>query len=213
MSELNEDQIFARLKELSQVEPTPESANRTMRKIRDTLMKEQDEYVSTTANSRKALYMVSIAKFAVAASILVCFGFLVGRLSAPKPLDVEELRITLESSIKKSIEPSIKEDLSEQMNVQMESVVAANLNVLKEELRQQVHSDLTEFAAQTAIASRTLTDRRFGELIDLIEAARQRDREQIEDALMLIRRQTTKFGTGLVALAAQADEVLRTKQN
>ena len=37
MSKLNEDQILARLKELSQIEPTPEATGRTIQKVRDIL--------------------------------------------------------------------------------------------------------------------------------------------------------------------------------
>lgn len=213
MSQLNKDQIFTWLKEVSQIEPSPEAAGRTKRKIRDILIKEQNEYVKTGGNTRKVLFMVSVVKFAVAALIFIGFGFFAGRLSVPKPVDIRELQTALESSLKESLESSIEEDLSEEMNIRLESVVATNFNSLKEELRQQVHNDLAEFTAQTAIASRTLTERRFNELIDLIEAARQRDREQIEAALMQIRRQTTKFGTGLIALATQTDEALRTRKN
>jgi parvulin-like peptidyl-prolyl isomerase len=213
MSQLNKDQIFNWLKEISQIEPSPEAAGRTKRKIFDILIKERNEYVKTGANTRKALFMVTIVKFAVAALIFIGFGFFAGRLSVPKPVDIKELQTVLESSLKESLESSIEENLSEQMNMRMESVVATNFSTLKEELRQQVHNDLIEFTAQTAIASRKLTERRFNELIDLIEAARQRDREQIEAALMQIQRRTTKFGTGLIALAAQTDEALRTKQN
>lgn len=213
MSKLNEDQILTRLKELSQVEPAPEATGRSIQKIRDILMKEQDDYIGSGANTRKALFMVLIAKFAVAALIFVGFGFFAGRLSVPKPVDIEELRVTLESSIQSSLEPAIKQEVLGEVREQWTSALTANNTMLKEELQRQVSRDLNEFGARTIAASRILTEQRFRELIELIEAARERDRRQIEAALSQIRQQTTKFGNGLVALATQTDEALRTKQN
>jgi hypothetical protein len=213
MSKLDENQILARLEELSHLEPTSEATGRTVRKIRDILMKEQDEYVGSGVNTRKALLMVSIAKFAVAALIFVGFGFFAGRLSAPKPLDMNELQVALESSIKSSLEPLIKQDVLVEFEERLVSALNENNTLLKDELQQQVDRDLNEFAARTVTASRNLTEQRFRELIDLIEAARERDRRQIEAALSQIRQQTTRFGSGLVALVTQADEALRTKQN
>ena len=213
MSKQNEDQILARLKELSQVEPTPEATGRTIQKVRDILMKEQGDYVVSGANTRKALLIVSIAKFAVAALIFVGFGFLAGRLSAPKPPDMKELQATLESSIKSSLEPVIKQDVLGEFEERLMSALNKNNMLLKDELQQQVGRDLNELAARTVAASRNLTEQRFRELIELIEAARERDRRQIEAALSQILQKTTKFGNGLVALATQTDEALRTKQN
>lgn len=213
MSKLNEDQISNYLEALSKIEPGTEATDHALQQVRDKLISQQNMCAESNTHSSGTLLGITILKLAAAAVILISLGYVVGHITAPRPMDVEELQAALESSLRESLEPAIRRDLTEQMNRQMESVVAANFNELKEELRQQVHNDLAEFAAQTAIASRALTERRFNELIDLIEAARQRDREQVEAALMEIRRQTTKFSTGLVALAAQTDEALRTKQN
>lgn len=213
MSKPNENEILARLKELSQIEPSSEATSRAVQKVRALLMKEQDEYVSSGMNTRRALFAVAIAKFAAAAIIFVGFGFLAGRLSAPRPLDMKELQVAMEASLKPSLESSITQDVLEQVQEELTSVLTANNAVLKDEFQRQVNQDLTEFAAQTIATFRTLSEQNFNELVDLIEEARQRDRRQVEAALSQIRQQTTKFGTGLVALATQADEILRTQQN
>ena len=213
MSKQNEDQILSRLKELSQVEPAPEVTGRTMQKVRDIVMKEQNERVGSGANTRKALLIVSIAKFAVAALIFVGFGFFAGRLSVPKPTDIEELQVALEGSIKSSLETEIKQDVLGEFEERLVSVLNKNNTLLKEELQRQVSRDLNEFGARTVAASRNLTEQRFREVIELIEAAREHDRRQMEAALSQILQKTTKFGNGLVALATQTDEALRKKQN
>jgi hypothetical protein len=189
MSKLNDDEILARLKELSNIKPTTESTDRAVQKIRELLLTQQNEPVVTIVSSHKATIIIAIAKFAAAAVIFVGFGFLAGRLSAPKPINMEQLQAALETSLKPSLESAIKQDVLQQLNV-----------------------DLTNLTSQTLAACRTINDQRFRDTIDLLEAARQRDRQQIETALAQIRQQTTKFGTGLVALAAQTDEILRTQE-
>ena len=198
MSQISEDQIHDRLKRLSQVEPTKESADRAMQRVRDTLMSEK-----TIPKLRLRLPHI-VAKLAAAAVIMIGAGFIAGRLSAPEPLDVEALQAALESSLKSSLVPAIRQELLSDMDDRWQSTLAASNAKVKDELARQVRRDLTEFAAQTLAASGTRTDQRLMELIQLIEAARIQDRRRMAAAFDYIE---SRFGNGLVTLAARTDEL------
>ncbi|MFZ2146477.1 MAG: hypothetical protein WAV28_04580 [Sedimentisphaerales bacterium] len=212
MSKINENQIEHRLKVLSQIKPSSEATNRAIQRVRDALINEEKSRQGTSPGILQAVFKSPIMKFAVAAVLLLAVGYATGRLSAPEPLDVEELKVALESSLKASLEPTIRQDLIVQLNEQWQSAFAANCAQLKDELQQQVRRDLTEFAAQTLAASGTLTNQRLMELIQLIETARRRERQQITAALEQIEQEKIQLRNGLLAVAAQTNELLGTKQ-
>ncbi|KPL24624.1 MAG: hypothetical protein AMJ75_03210 [Phycisphaerae bacterium SM1_79] len=217
MSKIDENEIQRRLKRLSQIEPSCEASDRAVKRVRDTLTSERASQTRNNMPIWTAVFRGSIAKFAAAVVLLVGAGYTVGRLSAPQPIDVEQLRADLELSLKASLEPTIRQDLVKQMDRRWESLFTASCVQLKEELHQQVRRDLTEFASQTLAASRTLTDRRLIELIQLIEDARMRDRWRVAEALEQIElnrlQDRTNFGKGLQTLVTQTAEWRRTEQN
>ncbi len=198
MSQIDENQIHDRLKRLSQIEPAKEAADRAMKKVRDTLMSDQ-----AIPKLRLRLPPI-VAKLAAAAVLMIGAGYIAGRVSAPKPLDVQELRAALESSLKSSLVPAIRQELLSEMDERMQSTLTASHAQIKDELSRQVRRDLTEFAAQTLAASGTRTDQRLMELIRLIEAARVQDRQRMAAAFDYIE---SRFGGGLVTLAARTDEL------
>ncbi len=207
MSKIDENEIRRRLKLLSQIEPTPEAARRATERVRDTLVNKEKRREST--RMWRAIIKRPMTKLAAAAILLICLGYAVGRLSAPQPPDVEQLRSALETSLKSSLE--------EEMNRRWQPVFAASCVQLKDELHQQVRRDLAEFADQILTASGSLTEQRLMELINLIEAARKQDRRRVATALEQIQlnrlQDKTLFGNGLVTLAARTDELLGTKEN
>jgi hypothetical protein len=211
MSKIDENQIHRQLKALSQIEPGSEATGRAIQRVRDTLINEKSRQSSGTRIWR-TVFKSPIAKFAAAAVLLIAVGYATGRLSAPPPLDVEELKAALETSLKSSLEPAIRQDLLEQMNNRWQSAFAAGCAQIKEELQRQVRRDLTEFAVQTLAASGTLTNQRLMELIQLIEATRRRERQQIEAAFEQIEQEKIQLRNGLLAVAAQTNELLSTKQ-
>ena len=215
MSKIDENKIHSRLKILSQIKPSSEATGRAIQRVRDTLVSEKSQHSAGTRIWR-TVFKSPIAKLAAAAVLLISVGYATGQLSAPEPLDMEEFKASLESSLKSSLEPAIRQDLFEQMNDRWQSAFAAGCAQLKEELQRQVHRDLTEFAAQTLAASGTLTNQRLMKLIQLIEAARMQDRKRIEVALEQIElnrlQDKTRFGNSLVTLAAQTNELLGTKE-
>ena len=216
MSKIDENKIHHRLKILSQIEPGSEATGRAIQRAQDTLINEEKTRQCAGTRIWRTVFKSPIAKFAAAAVLLLAVGYATGRLSAPPPLDVEEFKAALESSLKSSLGPAIRQDLLEQLNERWQSAFAAGCAQIKEELQRQVRRDLTEFAAQTLAASGSLTNQRLMELIQLIEAARMQDRKRIEAALEQIElnrlQDKTRFGNGLVTLAAQTNELLGTKE-
>ena len=212
MSKNYENQTDHRLKILSQIEPSSKATNRAIQRARDTLVNKEKSQQRVSSRIWRNIFKSPITKFAAAAVLLIAVGYATGRLSAPQPLDVEELKAALETSLKASLEPVIRQDLIAQLNKQWQSAFALNSAQLKEELHQQVRRDLTEFAAQTLAASGTLTNQRLVELIRLIEAARIRERQQVAAALQQIEQEKIQLRNGLLAVAAQTNELMGTKQ-
>lgn len=194
MSKTGENEVLRRLKRLSQVEPASEATHRALKGVRDALAQRQKGRESTVKRMRQAVINRSVARLAAAAILLMGAGFLVGHLSAPQPMNVEQLRA----------------DLIQQMNRQWESILEARHAQLREEIYRQVRRDLTEFAAQTLAASKDVTDQRLAELIRLIEAARMRDRWRVAAALEQIEldrlQDKTQFRNGLKMLVSQTSE-------
>ncbi len=212
MSKIDENKIDHRLKILSQIEPSSKATNRAIQRARETLINENKSRQGTNTRIWRNILNSPITKFAAAAVLLIAVGYATGRASAPEPLDVEELKASLERSLKASLEPAIRQDLIAQLNGQWQFAFAANSAQLKEELHQQVRRDLTEFAAQTLAASGALTNQRLTELIRLIEAARIRERQQVAAALEQIEQEKIQFRNGLLAVAAHTNELLSTKK-
>ena len=211
MPKNDENKIDHRLKILSQIEPSSKATDRVIQQVRDTIVNEEKSQQRANARIWRNIFKSPITKFAAAAVLLITVGYTVGRVSTPEPLDVEELKATLESSLKASLEPAVRQDLIAQLNEQWQSAFAANSIQLKEELQQQVRRDLTEFAAQTLAASGALTNQRLMELIRLIEAARIRERQQVAAALGQIEKDKIRLENGLLAIAAQTNELISTK--
>jgi hypothetical protein len=212
MSKNDENQIDHRLKILSQIEPSSKATNRAIQRARDTIVNKEKSQQRANARIWRNIFKSPITKFAAAAVLMIAVGYTVGRASAHLTLDVEELKAALESSLKASLEPAIRQELIEQLNNQWQSAFAVNSAQLKEELHQQVRRDLTEFAAQTLAASGTLTNQRLIELVQLIEAARIRERQQVSAALEQIEQEKIQLRNGLLAVAARTNELLSTKQ-
>ena len=213
MSTIDDNQIHNRLKILSQIEPSSESTDRAVQRTRDALLNKENTRQYTGATIWRDIFRNPIIKFAAAAVLMIGFGYIGGRLSAPQPLDAEELWTTLESSLRTSLEPALREGLTKEMNERWQTAFTANCAQLKDELQQQVRRDLMEFATQTLAASGTMTNQRLMELAQLIEAARIKDRERIETAFKQIEFNQTQLGKSLLAIASRTNELQDTQQN
>jgi hypothetical protein len=206
MSEKKE-QIRYRLKILSQIEPSPEAAQRAVQNVRETLTnsKQENESIGT-----KIIRMVSnghVVKFAAAAILLIVVGFIVGRFFSPEQ-NIEALQA--------SLVPAVTQNVLAQINDQWQKEYARNYTQIKDELSRQMSQEMAEFTEQTLAASSTITDQRVKELIQLIEAARVKDRQWIAAALEQIeinRRQDNARIGSLVTFAAQTNQSQRIEQN
>lgn len=159
-------------------------------------------------------------RWAAAAALLIAAGYVAGRVSAPRPLDREQLFVSLKSSL----EPAIRLSLAEQTKRDMGLALASNnarfskeLAQFKEKLNAQHRRDLNEFAAKTLVISGAATDQRLRELIISIDSTQRQDRYRFAAALSQIEsnrlQDKTRLRHSMAGLAAlTATELHRTKQ-
>ena len=214
MSTINDDLIHDRLEALSQAGPTQEATDRAMQKARDALKADEARRVGPALSGAERVAppsFPSLVKLAAAAVLMIGLGYLGGRLSAPAPVNAEQLRADIESSLRASLEPAIRQDLLKEMDTRWESAFATRSVELKDEFQQQVRRDLMEFAAQTLTYANNQTNQRLDELARQIYAARVQDRQRAAEAFqylesnrLLDRRQ---LGSGLVTLASRTNEL------
>lgn len=207
MSIINEDRIRDRLKALSQTGPAREATDRAMQKVRDALTADEARRVgfSPPINVGGASPTLRLMKLAAAAVLMIGLGYLGGRLSAPAPLDAEQLRADIESSLRATLEPAVRQDVLKEVDARWDSAFAARSVELKDELQHQVRRDLMEFTTQTLAYAGNQTEQRLAELIQVIEAARMQDRQRVAEAFDYMG---SRFGNGLVTMAAHTNELL-----
>lgn len=193
MSNIDDNQIHQRLERLSKIKPRQEATDQAVQRVRDTLT--TNEKAITRPHFR---LLPSIAKMASAAVLLIGIAFLAGRLSAPKPLDDDALQAT------------IRQELLDEMENRLQSALVSQRDMLRQELHQQVGHDMKLFAEQTLTTIGNLTDQRFMEFARMVEAARIKDRQRVAAAFEYMG---SRFGDGLVTLAAHTNELQRTEQN
>ena len=200
MSQIDENQIHDRLKRLSQVEPGKEASDRAMQKVRDALIADEGRRVGLAPPSLIGRLM----KLAAAAVLMIGAGFIGGRLSAPEPLDVQELQAALESSLKSSLKPAIKLELLDEIDNRLQLALKADRDTLKQDLHQQVRRDLEAFAEKTLTTVSNLTDQRLMDFARIIEAARIKERQRVAAAFDYMG---SRFGDGMVTLAARTNDL------
>jgi len=209
MSQIDENEIHERLKRLSQVEPAKEATDRAMHKVRDTIGRGRPMCLPwvTTRGYPYGLPLI-VAKLAAAAVLMIGAGFIGGRLSAPEPLDVQLLQAALESSLKSSLVPTIQQEFLSRTEERLQSTLAASNAKIKDELSRQMRRDLELFADRTLTTIGSLTEQRLMEFARIIEAARIKERQRVAAAFDYMG---TRFGDGLVTLAARTDNLLGTE--
>ncbi len=155
---------------------------------------------SVPARGTLALKML---KFAAAAVLMICGGYLAGRLSAHDPVDVDELKA------------AVRADVSQEILKEMDGQIASesiDAEALRDEICRQIREDFMVFASDALAASEARTNQRFVKLIELIEATRIEDRNKIAAALERIEAKRledrARLGSGLVSLAARTDKLL-----
>ncbi len=153
-----------------------------------------------------------------AAAVLVFAGYAVGKLSAPRPPDLQQLQKALETSLAAAIEPSVRQKVVEDLGRQWESTLEAGYLALREDLTEQYHTDLLQVAAQTLAVSNATTHRLLEDLIASIRVAQVQNRQWVAAALAEIdstrHQDSTQFATALLSLAvATEDQLERTRKD
>jgi uncharacterized protein YdeI (BOF family) len=144
-----------------------------------------------------------LTRVAVAAVLVLAAGIAIGRFTTSRPVDVEQLRAEVQASVLASFEAGVQERMLAQMDQRLDLALEANNTQLTGQIVEQMRGDLQTFAADLTGNTKVLIDRRFAEVVELIEAGRLTDRRQVAKAFDQIRTQT---GRGLMRLAAMTDE-------
>ena len=150
-----------------------------------------------------------ITRFAAAAVLLIVAGYAVGRLSAPRPPDMEQLQAALEPAIRRNLLDQIKHDL--------QSDLAGSYVQLRDDLTAQYRRDLNQFAAYTLTASGAATNQLLEELIESISMAQTQDRQWVTAAFEQTElnrlRDNARLSNAFVNFAVRTeDELELTKQ-
>ena len=147
-----------------------------------------------------------LTKIATAAVLLIAAGYATGRLAAPRPPDMGQIRAVLEPEIRKNLLAETKQYLQLGM---------ANAYVrIQDELSQQYREDLRRAVLQSVTASNTITNELLTELIESFNEAQNQDRQLVAAALGQIesRREQDRaqLTNAITTLAMQTEE---TKQD
>jgi len=155
-------------------------------------------------------------RLAAAAVVLVAAGYAVGRLSAPKPLNLDQIREALTPSVAAALEPALRATVVDEMRDDYQIALAGLYVRLKEELTEQYRNDLNRFAVQTLAASNAVTNELLTQLVQNIDTAQTQDLRRITRVLYEIEmnrvQDKTQLAGGLQTLAYRTeDELSRTK--
>jgi len=172
--------------------------------VLDALDRQPSDKPAITASMWSMIFKGSVIRFAAAAVLLIVGGYVAGRLSAPAPVDVEQLHDNLQASLRSSLEPAIQEALLEELNRRWDVVLASNdtqfqdgFSRLRNELAEQHSRDMGVFAVRTLYASNAMTNQLLRDLIKGITAVQTRDRRLVAAALSHIESNRLNEGTRL----------------
>lgn len=149
-------------------------------------------------------------KLAAAAILMITAGYAVGRWSAPRSPDMEQIRAALE--------PTIRQSLLSETRQYVQSTLASGYVQVRDELSRQYREDLNKVAIQTLTASNSITNERLTELIESINKAQNYDRQWFAAALEQIElnrmRDRNQLSNAFATFAVQTeDELNKTKKD
>jgi len=185
--------------------PSQELADATLAKLTQASGK------SNTVTTGKRIWFVdwlkatnNFTKVAAAAVLLIIAGYATGRLTSPRPPDMEQIQIALE--------PAIRTRLLDEMKQYLQLGLANSYVRLKDDLTQQYRSDLNQFAAYTLAASGAATNQLLEELIESINTAQTEDRQWVAAAVGQIElnrlRDNAQLTNAFATFAVQTEDEL-----
>jgi hypothetical protein len=210
---------IARLKQEGQAQDAPPAVvEETLRRIAQRGVEPRmpvrgDEGVE--AGPRR-LTIRPLVRWAVAAAVLILCGYATGRLSAPKPLDLDALREALAPSVATTLEPALRQKVVEETRRDYQLALAAMYTRVKEELTDQYREDLNHCARQILAASNAATNELLTQLAEAIDTTQTQHLRGIAQAMSEIEsnqvQDSTRLASGLQTLAYREDELSRTQR-
>ena len=211
----NENQLEKAVEALKneQIPPGPphELTNSTIAKLTEAA-KQSDtiEFESRIRNIEGLRAAKSLVKIAAAAVLLIAAGYATGRLSAPQPPDIDQIRAALE--------PEIRQNLLDETKRYMQLGLTNAYIRIKDELSEQYRQDLRQVALQSVAASNAVTNELLTDLIESFNEAKSQDRQLFAAALGQIeskrQQDRAELADALTTLALQTeDEFMRTQQD
>jgi len=223
MSNIDENEIRRRLERISRIEPKAENSTRAIERVREALADQRKSGAGSRQGLRR-IFAGPVRRFAAAAVLLIAAGYLAGRISSPRPPDMQQLEAALERRLSSSVEAAIRKNLLDELNRDWQSALAEYHAKLSNEfgrftieLGERQTSEMNEFAAKTLAASSTVTHRLLNDLVQAIATAQVQDRQWAAAAMRRIEsnriQDITRLNVGFAALAEQTrGELTKTKQ-
>jgi hypothetical protein len=193
--------------------PPRELADATMAKLAQCSASSSDEDGDTNSYISQRQWpkaFGSFGKIAAAAVLMIAAGYTAGRWSAPRPLDMEQIRVALE--------PVIRQNLLDETRQYVQSGLASGYVQMRDELSRQYRQDLSKVAIQTLAASNSITNELLTELIESVNTAQNQDRQWFAAALEQVElnrlRDKSQLSNAFATFAVQTeDELNRTKKD
>ncbi|HPC96676.1 MAG TPA: hypothetical protein PLU87_17150 [Sedimentisphaerales bacterium] len=212
-----EDDILQRAIEQYRNEPVPAHPPQA---VVDATVAKLGEAAGRTADLHRRQYTHVFrltTRLAAAAAVLMFAGYAVGRLSAPRTPDTEQLRQAVEASLA-TIEPKVRQKVIEDLSRQWQATLEATCVALREDLTVQYRNDMAQVAVQTLAASNANTNRLLEDLIEAISVAQAQNRQWLAAGMQELdaarRQDNTCLAGALVSFAsALGGEFERTKQD
>jgi hypothetical protein len=146
------------------------------------------------------------SRVAAAAVFLIAAGYVVGRVSAPRPPDMKELQAALT--------PAIRRELLDEIDQHLEASYVS----LTEDLDRKYRQNLSRAATQILAASNTVTNERLADFIETFNESQAQERQLF--ATMLERMESNRLqdraalSDALVTVAQRTKEEMdRTKED
>jgi len=209
-------EAVARLKQEGSSQQAPKTVlDETVRRLAD--VKSDDV---GRRQARRVVIRRTWIRFAVAAAALIALGCVIGRLSRPAPLNLQELHQALAPSVAASIEPAIRARIVEDLQHRYQLALAATYVKVKEELTEQYLDELNRFAVQFLAASNATTNRLLTQLVESIDTAQAEELGRVAKAIYQIEQNRiqdrAQLAAGLQTLASRTrnaeTELSRTQQ-
>jgi hypothetical protein len=187
--------------------PPQELVEATMTKLDETTRQSNTIQLESRIRIRDRLKTLkNLNKVAAAAVLLIVAGYAAGRLSAPRPPDIEQLQ--------EALVPAIRQELLDEINQNLQSSYVS----LTEDFDRKYRQDLNRIATQVLVASNTITNERLAELLVSINESQTQERQWFTTLLERMEsnrlQDSAVLSNALATVARRTEEELeRTKQD